>query len=163
MNFFSRKTAKFLCTYQPLLFCKILKEFLELIQSYQDAPFSGTKWPICPEQNFLIQTSIITFIYLLALFIVQNLQKLFTVDPKLWTQNGPFAPNFFFGKFLISLLSNYQPLSLCKISKKSFQSYVDVQFLGIKLPICPKEIFSRKAVNEPCSFHSCLSTSQKSK
>ena len=34
--------------------------------------------------NFLVQTIIITFIYLLALFIVQNLQKILTADPKLW-------------------------------------------------------------------------------
>ena len=31
--------------------------------------------PICPEQFLLVQTIIITFIYLLALFIVQNLKK----------------------------------------------------------------------------------------
>ena len=40
-------------------------------------------WPICPEQSFLIQTSIITFIYFLALLVMQNLQKILTVDPKL--------------------------------------------------------------------------------
>ena len=34
--------------------------------------------------NFLVQTIIITFIYLLALFIMQNLQKILTADPKLW-------------------------------------------------------------------------------
>ena len=29
------------------------KKFLELIQSYEDVPFSGQKWPpICPEQKF---------------------------------------------------------------------------------------------------------------
>ena len=83
-----------------------------------------------------------------------------------WTQNGPFAPNNFFWKLLVSFLSNYYPLSLCKISKKPFQriqSYEDVQFWGIKWPICPNENFFRKPVNEPCSFHSCLSTCQKSK
>ena len=36
--------------------------------------FSTPKWPICPEQFFLVQT-IITFLYILALFIVQNLKK----------------------------------------------------------------------------------------
>ena len=39
------------------------------------APFLGPKQPICPEQNFLVQTIVITFIYLLAIFIVQNLKK----------------------------------------------------------------------------------------
>ena len=51
---------------------KIFKKFLEPIQSYEDKPFLGPKWSICPEQIFLVQTIIITLIYLLALFIVQN-------------------------------------------------------------------------------------------
>ena len=29
-----------------------LKKFSELIQSYEDVPFRGPEWPICPEQNF---------------------------------------------------------------------------------------------------------------
>ena len=33
--------------------------------------------PICPEQNFLILTIIITFIYLLVLFIGQNSKRKF--------------------------------------------------------------------------------------
>ena len=32
---------------------------------------------------FLVQTIIITFLYLLALFIVQNLQKILTADPNM--------------------------------------------------------------------------------
>ena len=96
------------------------------------------------------------FMYLLALFIVQNLQKIFTADPKMW--GCPI-----FGPKMVHLP---QPFSLCKISKKSFQriqSYEDVQLLGIKWPIWANEIFFRKPVNEPCSFHSCLSTCQKLK
>ena len=49
---------------------------------------------------FLVQTIIITFIYLLALFIVQNLKKILTADPELWyTIFGPqmvHLPIFFF-------------------------------------------------------------------
>ena len=53
MNFFLEKQLiKFSCTYWPLSFCKILKKFLGPIQSYEDVPFSGPKWPICHEQNF---------------------------------------------------------------------------------------------------------------
>ena len=37
--------------------------------------FRAQNTPIWTEQNFLVQTIIITFIYLLALFIVQNLKK----------------------------------------------------------------------------------------
>ena len=53
MNFFLKKQLiKFSCTYWLLSFCKILKKFLGPIQSYEDVPFSGPKWPICHEQNF---------------------------------------------------------------------------------------------------------------
>ena len=45
------------------------------------------------------------------------------------------------------------------------QSYEDAQFLGPKWPISPNEFFFffKKPANEPCFFHSCLSTCQKSK
>ena len=46
--------------------------------------FWAQNTPICPEQNFLVQTIIITFIYLLALFIGQNLKKGCTIlEPKM--------------------------------------------------------------------------------
>ena len=47
-----------------------------MIQSYEDVPFSGLKWAICHENFFLVQTIIITFINLWALFIVQDLKKI---------------------------------------------------------------------------------------
>ena len=83
-------------------------------------------------------------------------------------QNGPFAPNkFFLGKLLIAFSSNYRPVSLCKIKKKKsfqqIQSYEDAEFLGPKWPTSPSDNFSRKPVNVPCFFHSCLSTCQKSR
>ena len=106
MNFFLEKQLiKFSCTYWPLSFCKMLQKFLGPIQSYEDVPF-------------LVQIIIITFIYLLALFTVQNFKKLLQ-----WIQSyedvpllGPkwsICPNFFFvflfffGKLLISLSSTY--------------------------------------------------------
>ena len=100
MNFFiKKKLIKFSCTYQPLSFCKILKKFLESIQSYEGMPFLSPKWPTCPEKNFfLAQTIIITFIYLLALFIVQNFKKFLQRIHRVmrmrhfWAQNGTFAP-----------------------------------------------------------------------
>ena len=81
--------------------------------------------------------------------------------PHFWIQEGPFGPNNFFGK-IIDIIINI----IVQISKKSFQQiqiYEDVQFLSIKWPVCTNENFFRKPVNEPCSFHSCLSTCQKSK
>ena len=120
---------------------------------------------------FLVQTIITIFIFLLAFFIVKNLKKF--LQRLQSYHNAQFLgtkwstyPKCFFRKLLISFSSTYQPLSLRKILKKFFQqiqSYEDAQFLGPKLPICPNENFFRKPVNEPCSFHSCLSTCQKSK
>ena len=58
MNFvLEKQLIKFSCTYQPLSFCKILKNFLEPIQSYEDVSFLGTKWPICTEQLFFFGTN----------------------------------------------------------------------------------------------------------
>ena len=108
MNFFLEKQLiKFSCTYWPLSFCKILKKFLGLIQSYEDVPFSGPKWPICHEQFFLVQTIIITFIYLLALFIVQNLKKNSSSGSRVmrmrnfWAQNSPFPQMRIFSENLL--------------------------------------------------------------
>ena len=67
--------------------------------------FWAQNGPFIMNKFFLIQTIIITFIYLLALFIVQNLIKILTADPELWgctmgpkslTQNGPFTQNKYF-------------------------------------------------------------------
>ena len=111
--FFSKNIIKFSCTYQPLSFCKIFKKFLGLIQSYEDVPFLGPKWPICHEQIFLVQTIIITFIYLLALFIVQNLKKFlqriqsYEDVPFLGPKWSICPKQIFFGKLLISFSSTY--------------------------------------------------------
>ena len=109
----SQKT--FSSTYWPLSLCKILKKFLKPIQIYEDVPFSGPKYPNLSWTNFLVQTIIITVIYLLALFIGQNLKKILTVDPELWGppflgpkwSNCPKQIFFFFGKLLILLSSTY--------------------------------------------------------
>ena len=91
--------------------------------------------------------------------------------------------NFFLEKQLIKFSCTYWPLSFCKILKKflkPIQIYEDVPFSGPKYPNLswtkyfgtnhyyyfhlPIETFHwAKPVNEPCFFHSCLSTCQKSK
>ena len=108
----------------PFILQNVCKKILELIENYEDVrQFRDQNGPFVLNKNFLVQAIVITFIYLLALFIVQNLKK-----------------------FL-----------------QRIQSYEDAQFLGPKWPISPNENFFRKPVNEPCFFHSCLSTCQKSK
>ena len=75
---------------------------LELIQSYEDKHhFRYQNGPFVLNKNFLSQTIVITFIYLLSLFIVQNLKKFLQriqnyddapfLDPK-WS----ICSNFFF-------------------------------------------------------------------
>ena len=106
-----------------------MKRILELIQSYEDVRhFRDQNDPFVLNKNFLVQTIVITFIYLLALFIVQSLKTFLQriqihapfLDPKwsigsrimvmhhFWTKSGPFAPKkSFFGKLLLSFSSTY--------------------------------------------------------
>ena len=82
MNFFLEKLIKFSCTYSPLSLVK--------------------------NKFFLVQTIIITFIYLLALLMVQNLKNSYSVFRvirmrHLWAQNCPVAP-FFWGKIINIIL-----------------------------------------------------------
>ena len=73
--------------------------------------FRAQNTPICPEQNILVQTIIITFIYLLALFIVQNLKKFLQriqsyEDAQFLGPKWPISPNENFSeKLLMSLVS----------------------------------------------------------
>ena len=122
-------------------------------------------------KKFLVQTITITFIYLLTLFIVQNLKKFLQhiqsyedvpfLVPK-WSICPSPPKKILFGKLLKSFSSTYYSLSLCKIFKKFFhwiQSYEDVQFLGPKWPISPNENFFSE--NLLMNLVSSLSTCQK--
>ena len=105
--------------------------------------------------------------YLLASFILQNFKKIIRADPGFWAQNNPFVLNkiFLVQTIIITfiyLLALFIVQNLKKFLQR-IQSYEDAQFLGPKWPISPNENFFRKPVNEPCFFHSCLSTCQKSK
>ena len=74
-----------------------------------------------------------------------------------WVQSS-----FIIWKIINIILIYLLPLSLCKILKKFFHwihSYEDAQ----NGPFPQIRTFFRKPVNDPCFFHSCLSTCQKSK
>ena len=113
--------------------------------------FGAQNDPFAPQKVFLVQTIIITFIYLLAVFIVQNIKNSYCGSRIMkmhhfGAQYGLFAPNkIFLGKLLISFSSTYQPLSLCKILKifQWIHSYENAQFLGPKWPISPNKNFSK--------------------
>ena len=61
-----------------------LKKFLQQIQSYEDAPFLGPKWSICPKQIFFWKIINNILISLLAPFTAQNFIKILPADPELW-------------------------------------------------------------------------------
>ena len=90
----------------PFILQIFLKKILELIPSYEDKHQNGPKWPICLEQIFFGANVVITFIYLLAIFIVQNLkeflQRIQNYDdaPFLGPKWSIFPKQFFFGKLL---------------------------------------------------------------
>ena len=140
-----------------------------MIQSYEvrDKHHSRDQnGPFVLNKDFLVQTIGITFIYLLALFLVQNVKKFLQriqnygdapfLGPK-WCIYPP--PQNFFLKIiniiLIYLLAHFILQNLKKFFQQ-IQSYEDVQFLGPKWPISPNENFFWKPVNEPYFFHSCL-------
>ena len=79
-------------------------KFSELIQSYNDVPFLGPEWPICPQQ-----TTVITFSYLLSLLIVQNSSCGSRV---MWignfsAQNSPFPQMRIFSENLLMSLASF--------------------------------------------------------
>ena len=101
--------------------------------------------------------------YLLAPFILQKFKKILRADSKFL---GPKWQQIFLVQIIIIIFIYLLALFTEQNFKKFFQqiqSYEDVQFLDPKRPISPNEIFFRKLVIEPCFFHSCQSTSQKSK
>ena len=89
-----------------LLVSFILQNFKKILRAdpeLWDVPFSGPKWPLCPDQIFfLVQAIIIILIYLLVFSIVQNLKEFLQriqsyedapfLDPKrsMWPQTNIF-------------------------------------------------------------------------
>ena len=71
------------------------KKFLQRIKSYEDVPFLGPKWSICPKQIFFLKVIGIILIYLLALPLCKILKKFFQriqsyEDTQFLEPNGPF-------------------------------------------------------------------------
>ena len=86
------------------------KKFLQWIQSYDDAPFLGPKWSICP--NFFWKIIDIVPIYLSAPFIVQNFKKFYQriqsyEDSQFLGQNGPFPQMRILSENLLTSLVSF--------------------------------------------------------
>ena len=121
--------------------------------------FRTQNTPICPEQIFLVQTLIITFIYILLLFIGQNLKKILTADPELCgcTLFGPKIvplPQRFFRKIInITLIYLLAPFIVQNL-KKIFQRIQlwGCAIFGPKMAHFPKWDFFRNLLISLVSF-----------
>ena len=113
--------------------------------------FQAQNGPLIINKLFLVQTIIITFIYLLALLSVQNLKKSYSISRVMrmhnfWTQKDPFAPNNFF------FLENYYYHSHLHISPFHRETFLKTSssrsrvmrmhnFWDQNTPICPEQNF----------------------
>ena len=123
--------------------------------------FRTQNTPICPEQIFLVQTLNITFIYILLLFIGQNLKKILTADPELCgcTLFGPKIvplPQRFFRKIInITLIYLLAPFIVQNL-KKILQADPELRgcaIFGTKMAHFPKwEFFSENLLMSLVSF-----------
>ena len=135
-------------------------------------PFSGPKWPICPEQIFFGTNHYYYFHLPIGPFHCAKFKKILTADPELWGYLifGPkmvHLPQIFWGKIIniipIYLLAPFIVQNLKKNSSSGSRVMRMRNFWAQNDPFPQMRIFLKKTVNEPCSFHSCLSTCQKSK
>ena len=106
-------------------------------------------------------------------FHCAKFKKILTADSELWgcaifglkmvqlPQTKIFWENYWYHSHLP--ISPFHCAKLKKNSSCGSRVLRMHHFLGPKWPISPNEHFFRKPINEPCFFHSCLSTCQKSK
>ena len=107
--------------------------------------FWAQNGPFVMNNIFLVQTIIITFIYLLAFFLVQNLGSKLSICPK----------QIFLWKIINIILIYLLAPFIVQNFKKSFQwiqSYEDTQFLGPKWPICQIRFFLENLLMSLASF-----------
>ena len=115
-DFFLRKTTNkiFMYLLAPFILQNSFKNSESWFRVMRISTIFGTKMaPFVLNKNFLVQTIVITFIYLLALFIVQNLKKFlqqiqsYEDAPFLGPKWSICPKQIFFGKLLISFSSTY--------------------------------------------------------
>ena len=109
MNFFLQKQLiKFSCTYWPLSFCNIFKKFLGSIQSYEDVPFLGPKWPFFDTNHYYYFHLPINTFHCAKFFKNSYSESRDMRMHHCWVPNGSFAPNnFFFLKKIFNIIFIY--------------------------------------------------------
>ena len=130
-------------------------------------PFSDPKQPICPEHYFFGTKRYHYFHLPSGPFHWAKFKKILTADPELWGL-ALFGPKMVhlpqtrcFGKIINTIL--IYPLPILKHFSSRSRVMRMRNFWAQNGPFPQMRIFFRKPVNEPCFFHSCLSTCQKSK
>ena len=114
--------------------------------------------PFALNKFLLVQTIIITIIYLLALFSVQNFLK-----NSYSSSRAIFSLERVMNIIFIYLLPPIIVKKFKKILTAGPELWGCTIFWAINGLFATMRIFFRKPVNNPCSFHSCLSTCQISK
>ena len=133
-------------------------------------PFSVQNGSFVLNKISLVQTIIIIFIYLLNLFIVQNLKNILTADPELrgcaifGFKMVHLPPKNFFWKIIDIILIYLLAPFIAQTFKKTLPADPELwecAIFGRKMALFPKWEFFRKP--ELCLIHLCLPTCQKSK
>ena len=145
-------------TYWPFSLCKILKKFLQPIQSYEDTSFLCPKWLIWHKQKkFLKKILKIIFIYILAPFILQNLKKF--LEPIQSYEDVPFSvpkyPNLSWTKIFGTKHYHFHlPIGLFQWRKFLKNSYNESRIMRMHHfwtqngPFAPnKKFFLKKIIN----------------
>ena len=101
-------------------FFKILKKFLEPIQSYEDVPFSGPKRPTCPEQIFFWYKPLLLLSSTYWHFSLCNSGSRVMTMHHFWAQNRSFVPNkYFLGNYWYHSHLPISPFHFAKFKKNS--------------------------------------------
>ena len=124
-------------------------------------PFSGPKWPNCPEQNFFGTNHYYYCQLPVGLFHCAKFKKNSYSRPRVmrmrhfWAQNGPFAPNNFFWKIiniiLIYLLASFIVQNF-KISSSGSRVMRMRNFWAQNGPFPQMRIFSENLLMSLVSF-----------
>ena len=113
--------------------------------------FQAQNSPFVLEQIFLVQTIIITFIYLFKILTANPVMRM----RHFFAQNGTFTPIFFWKIINIIFIWLLAPFIVQHFKKNPSSGSSVMMIRNVWVTGYALTGFFRKPVNEPCSFHSC--------